>query len=143
MPLTESGSHIAIAIWAVTWLPGLVFAALRMEHLLRMGRVRRALVGHMAILLVPVLAFGVYALSDAQRYAAAHSTTVSWGSMVSVALVAIPFAAEAAYLLAALRPGIAHPSGKRWLRALLLGLLSVLVFAPGLFMAQLMVFVGN
>ena len=123
MPLSESGSFIAIGFWAATWLPGLAFAAWRMERLMRASRWPRALLEPVAVLLLPLLAFGLYALSDAQ--------------------VGVPYAFSAACLWAIWRPGTAHPKESRWWIAFLLGLLSAIVLTPGLLMAQLMVFVGN
>ena len=142
MPQSESGSFIAIGFWAATWLPGLAFAKWRMECLLRAARWPRALLEPVAVLLLPLLAFGLYVLSDAQRYAQAHRTQVPWSTLWSVAQVAVPYAASAAYLVA-IWPGTAHPKESRWWIAFLLGLLSAIVLTPGLLMAQLMVFVGN
>lgn len=143
MPLSESGSFIAIGFWAATWLPGLAFAAWRMERLLRAAQWPRALLELVAVLLLPLLTFGLYTLSDAQRYAHAHSTQVPWSTLWSVAQVAVPYAASAACLWAILRPGTAHPKESRGWIAFLLGLLSAIVLTPGLLMAQLMVIVGN
>ena len=143
MPLSESGSFIAIGFWAATWLPGLAFAAWRMERLLRAARWPRALLEPVAVLLLPLMAFGLYAFSDAQRYAQAHRTQVPWSTLLSVAQVAVPYAVSAACLWAIWRPGATHPKESRWWIAFLLGLLSAIVLTPGLLMAQLMVFVGN
>lgn len=143
MPLSESGSLIAIGFWAATWLPGLAFAAWRMERLLRAARWPRALLEPIAVLSAPLLAFGLYALSDAQRYAQAHRTQVPWSTLWSVAQVAVPYAVSAGCLWAIWRPGTAHTKESRWWIAFLLGLLSAIVLTPGLLMAQLMVFVGN
>ena len=142
MPLSESGSFIAIGFWAA-WLPGLAFAAWRMERLMRASRWPRALLEPVAVLLLPLLAFGLYALSDAQRYAQAHSTQAPWSTLWSVAQVGVPYAFSAACLWAIGRQGTAHPKESRWWIAFLLGLLSAIVLTPGLLMAQLMVFVGN
>lgn len=53
MPLSESGSFIAIGFWAATWLPGLAFAAWRMERLMRASRWPRALLEPIAVLSAP------------------------------------------------------------------------------------------
>ena len=143
MLLSESGSRLAIVVWAVVWLPGLAFASWRAERLLRARRLPRALLEPAAMALLPLLAFAFYALPDAQRYARAHGTSVSWGSYFSVAQVAVPYLVSAAYLLAVLGPSTSPPAGTRWWVGLLLGMLSVLVLAPGLLMTQLMVFVGT
>lgn len=143
MPISESGSSLAVSVWAVSWLPCLVLASWRMEGLLRAGRMPRALLEAAALLAIPLLAFGVYALSDAQRYAQAHGSQVSWVDWLSIAQVAVPYVASAGYLVALLRPGVAAPRGSRWWAAILIGLVATLLIAPGLFMAQLMVLVGN
>lgn len=143
MLLSESCSRIAVGVWAATWLPGLALAAWRMERLLRTARLPRALLEQVAVMLVPLLAFGLYALSDAQRYAEVHGAQMSWGAYLSVAQVAIPYVTCAVYLLTVWRPGVSHPTESRWWVALLLGFLSALVITPGLLMAQLMVFVGT
>ncbi len=143
MPLSESGSRLAVSVWAALWLPGLFLASWRMEHLLRASRASRALLEALVLLSAPLLAFGLYALSDAQRYAQAHGQQVSWAALLSVAQVSIPYGASATYLFASLRPGVVHPKGRHWWLAALIGLVAVLVAAPGLLMAQLMVLAGN
>lgn len=143
MPLGESASRLAVSLWAALWLPGFLLACWRMEHLLRAGRWARALLEPLALLSVPMLAFGLYALSGAQRYAEVHHTPIPWSTIGSVALVAVPHVVGAGYLFAVLRRQVPPPSGSRWWIAALLGLLSVLVFAPGLLMSQLMVLAGG
>lgn len=140
--MRESCSHIAVLVWAATWLPGLAFAVWRMECLLRTARRSRALLELVAVLFMPLLAFGGYALSDAQRYAQAHNVQMSWGAYLSVAQVAIPYVTSAMYLMTVWRPGASHPTASRWWVALLLGFLSAFVLTPGLLMAQLMVLVS-
>lgn len=143
MPLTESGSRLAVSVWAALWLPGFFLACWRAERLLRADRVPRAMLELLALLSAPLLAFGLYSFSDSQRYAQVHNAPVSWGTLVSVLLVGLPYAVGAAYLYLVLRRHVPSPTGSRWWVAVLLGLLAVLVFAPGLLMAQLMVFAGS
>jgi hypothetical protein len=143
MPLSESGSRLAVSVWAAVWLPAFFLACWRAERLLRASRVARATLELLALLSAPLLAFGLYSVSDAQRYAQAHNAQVSWGTLASVLLVAVPYAVGAAYLFVVLRGHVSPPMGSRWWVAALLGLLAVLVFAPGLLMAQLMVLAGG
>ena len=143
MPLSESGSRLAVSVWAAVWLPGLAVASWRMERLLRAGRLPRALLEVAALLSLSLVAFGLYALSDAQRYAQAHGAQVSWADWLSVTQVAIPYLASSVYLIAVLRPGTAAPTASRWWVAVLVGLVAALFTAPGLFMALLMVLTGN
>lgn len=143
MPIAESASRAALALWAVVWLPGLAGSSWRFERLLRAGRRRRACAEAVVIALVPVVAFALYALPDAQRHAQAHGAPLSWRSVASVLLVALPYAVSAAHLLTVHRPGMAAPRQARWWLAGLLGLLSVLLLAPGLLMTQLMLLAGT
>ena len=74
----------------------------------------------------------------------AKGISFSWGgSLFSIAQVVSPYAVSAAYLLLALRPNATSSTAARWWVALLLGLLSLPVLAPGLLLAQLMVFFGT
>ena len=114
-----------------------------MERLLRARHLPRALLEAVALLLLPLVAFGLYALSDAQRYAEAHGTQVSWAAWLSVMQVAIPYLGSSAYLIAVLRPGTVATTASRWWIAVLVGLVAALFTAPGLFMALLMVLTGN
>ena len=143
MPLSESGSRLAVSAWAALWLPTVFLACWRTERLLRASRVPRAMLELLGLLSAPMLAFGLYAFSDALRYAEAHSAQVSWSPLASVALVAVPHTVGAAYLYLVLRHRVPPPGGSRWWVAALIGLLAVLVFAPGMFMAQLMVLAGS
>jgi hypothetical protein len=143
MPLSESGSRLAVSVWAALWLPGFFLACWRAEQLLRASRVSRATLELLALVSAPLLAFGLYSFSDAQRYAQAHNAQVSWGTFAAVLLIALPHAVGAAYLLLVLRRQVPTPTGSRWWVAALLGLLAVVIFAPGLLMAQLMVLAGS
>lgn len=143
MPLTESGSRLAASVWAALWLPGFFLACWRMERLLRAARVPRAIFELLTLLSAPLLAFGLYAFSDALRFAQARNAQVSWGALASVLLVAVPYAVGASYLFLVLRRQVPPPKGGLWWVASLLGLLAVLIFAPGLLMAQLMVLAGS
>jgi hypothetical protein len=143
MPLTESGSRLAVSVWAALWLPGFFIACWRAEQLLRASRVSRATLEVLALLSAPLLAFGFYSLSDSQRYAQAHNAQVSWGALASILLVAVPYAVGATFLFVVLRRQVPPPTDSRWWVAALLGLLAVLIFAPGLLMAQLMVLAGG
>lgn len=143
MPLSEPHARIAIVVWALTWLPGLALASWRAEGWLRAQRGWRALTEYAALLAIPMVSFGVYAFSDAQRYADARGGSVGWSSLLSAAQVAVPYAVSAAHLLLAMRSNTGRSATARWWVGLLLGLLAVLVLVPGLLMAQLMVFVGK
>lgn len=146
MPLSEARSHTAILVWALTWLPGLPLACWRAERLLRARQAPRALLECAAILLLPLLAFGLYAVSGAQRYAQAGGEPVSWRSLLSVGQPAVPYLASMACLLLLTRRAGAGPgrptAATRWWVAFAVGLLAIPVLVPGLLMAQLMVFVG-
>ena len=143
MPLSESGSRLAVSVWAALWLPGFFLACWRAEQLLRASRVSRATLELLALVSAPLLAFGLYSFSDAQRYAQVHNAQVSRGTLASVLLVVVPYAVGAAYLFVVLRRQVPPPSGSRWWLAALLGLLAVVILAPGLLMAQLMVLAGS
>jgi hypothetical protein len=143
MPLSEAHARIAIVVWSLTWLPGLALASWRAERRLRARHRWRALIEYAALLAIPLVSFGVYAFSDAQRYADARGGSVGWSSFLSVAQVAVPYAVSAAYLLLARRSNTGPSATARWWVGLLLGLLAVPVLVPGLLMAQLMVFVGG
>lgn len=143
MPLSEPDARIAIVVWALTWLPGLALASWRAEGWLRAQRGWRALTEYAALLAIPMVSFGVYAFSDAKRYADARGGSVGWSSLLSAAQVAVPYAVSAAHVLLAMRSNTGPSATARWWVGLLLGLLAVLVLVPGLLMAQLMVFVGK
>ena len=132
-----------MGVWAALWLPGFFITCWRTEYLLRAAQATRAVLELLALLFAPLLAFGLYAFSDAQRYAQAHNAPMSWSVLTSILLVAVPHAAGAAYLFWALRRHVPPPPGSRWWVVALLGLLAVLVFAPGLLMAQLMVLTSS
>lgn len=142
MPLSASGSRLAILVWAALWLPGLAVACWRTEKLLRAGQVARSLAETLALLAIPALCYGAYALSDAQRYAQAHDTQVAWSAWLPAAFVALPYAVGTLYLAVRRRQSSGSAAHARWGMAVLLGLLAVLLFAPGLLMTQLMVLVG-
>ena len=143
MPLSEPHARIAIVTWALTWLPGLALASWRAEGQLHAQRAWRALIEYAAALAIPLVSFGGYAFSDAQRYADARGGSVGWSTLLSIAQVAVPYAVSAAYLLRPWRLSTEPSTTARWWVGLLLGLLAVLVLAPGLLMAQFMVFVGG
>lgn len=143
MLITAPIARLALLVWALTWLPGLALTAWRVERLLRARRRLRALAEALAWVLVPMSAFALYALPDAQRYAQAHGSAGSVGSLVSALQVAGPYAVSMAYLWAVLRPGVQAPERTRWRLATLLGLVAVPVLTPGLLMAQLMVLAGG
>lgn len=143
MPLSESSSRLAIVTWACLWLPGLCVAGWRAERLLRAGREARAVGDTLACLAVPLLAYGAYALSEASRRATALHATVSWGAWLSPAWVALPYAVSTLYLIVRHRRAPRPPMSARWWSAVLVGLLAVLGFAPGLLMTQMVVLVGT
>ncbi len=143
MLLTESQSRIAIVTWALTWLPGLALATWRGAGLLPAGRLGRAVIEAGSVLSLPMLAFGLYTVSEAQRYALARGAPINYGYVGSVVQVAIPYAVSAAYLVWALRSQASQGKTVRWWGGLVLGLISVPLLVPGLLMAQLMVVVGG
>jgi hypothetical protein len=143
MLLNESQSRIAITVWALTWLPGLALATWRGAGLLRTNRIPRAVVESGGILTLPMVAFGLYAASDAQRYALARGVPITFGYLWSAAQLAVPYAVSAAYVVWALRSDASQGIAVRWWVGLILGLLSVPLLVPGLFMAQLMVIFGG
>ena len=90
-----------------------------------------------------MIAFWLYAASDANRYAVARGVPINHGYIASVAQVAVPYVVSAAYLAWALRPGALNRAHVRWWLGVILGLVSVPLLVPGLFMAQLMAMFGG
>ncbi len=143
MPLSESMTRLAIYAWAVLWLPGLALACWRTEQLLRTGHLARSIAETLALLAIPVLSYGAYALSDAQRYAQAHHAHLAWSALLPLAQVALPYAVGTLYLVMLRRRSPDSSAPSHWWIALILGLSAVLVFAPSLILSQLMVLAGT
>lgn len=135
--------RLALVIWSAIWLPGLLLFAYRTAMHVRAERVGRAFFEGLAIMALPMAAYGAYVWAETAVQLQARRDVSLLGAAASVAQVGIPFALCAAFSWLRERRAVAGSTRRAWWLAAVVGAAGIPLLTPGLFMTQLMVLFGG
>ena len=139
----ENISRIAIVIWSLTWLPGIVLFVFRVTHLWQSGRRTRAAIEGPLLVSIPVAAWGLYVWSDTMMQLAAGIPHVSAGTPTYLVQTAVPYLVSVISIFGLhLIMGAIDIRSTR-LVAIILGLIAAPIAAPRPFLSLLMVLAGG